>query len=91
VHEVALAVKAVESEKCLFNDSFSESNGEGAVTVGLQPSEAMDVRPKNVGDEANVRTMIAIFASHIMEIKAMFVPRVIGIDSFNSFKRIRLD
>jgi len=50
VHEVALAVKVVKSEKCLFDDAFSDSNWED--TVGLQPTQAIDVRPKDVGDKA---------------------------------------
>jgi hypothetical protein len=66
VHEVALAVKVVESEKCLFYDAFSNTNREGAMTVRLQPTEAGDVRTKNVGDKANVRTMVACIVGRIV-------------------------
>jgi hypothetical protein len=64
VHEAALAVKVVKSEKCLFDDAFNGSNRE--CTVGLQPTQAIDVRPKDVGDKANVRTMTAIIVGRIV-------------------------
>ena len=66
MHEVALAVKVVQSEKCLFDDAFSDSNTDDTLTVGLRPSEAVDVCPKNVGDETNVRTMVACIVGRVV-------------------------
>lgn len=66
MHEVALAVKVIQSEKCLFDNAFSDSNTNDTPTVRLRPSEAGDVRPKNVGDKANVRTMVTRIVGRII-------------------------
>lgn len=66
MYNIALAMKVVESKKCLFDGAFSNSDRECTATVGLQVTEAGDVGSKNVGDEANVRTMVARIVGRIV-------------------------
>jgi len=89
MYEAALAVKVVQSKKCLFDYTFSNSKRE-RTPVGLQPTETDHVRPKNVGHDTDVGTMATLFGDYVVEMKAVLVAGVVRISRFDGPKRVHL-
>lgn len=89
MHEATLAVKVVQSKKCLLYYTFSDSDRE-STPIGLQPTETDHVRPQNVGHNANVRTMAAPFGDYVVETKTVLVAGVVRISRFDGPKRVHL-
>lgn len=66
MYEAAFAMKIVKSEKCLFDDPFSDGQHESSATIWLQLANSSKICPENVGYETDVGTMVAVGDKHIV-------------------------
>jgi hypothetical protein len=57
--EAAFAVEIIKSEECLLDNPLRYGNRKSAMTIGLLPGKRDYSPSKNIGDEADMGTVVA--------------------------------